>query len=129
MFAFRWLTFVLVGASLLSVGPVRSSPVIGPYREQDLHDKRRARMEAHETYEFSDVFRVNQRACVMVEGDHKPVVDLTVRVFDAARKLVAQDTAGGDFVFVTWYPPRTEKYTIEISSNGDQYNELDIVLK
>jgi hypothetical protein len=82
-----------------------------------------------ETYEFRDVFRANQRACVIVEGDHNPTMNLQIKVFDTAGSLVAADTGGGDFIAVMWYPPRTQEYRIAITGDGQQYNDLDIVVK
>ena len=82
-----------------------------------------------QSYSFTDTFRGNERACVIIEGDHKPVMDLRVVVKDKYNNVVAQDVAGGDFVSAIWYPPRTQEYTITISGNGSVENYLYIVVK
>jgi hypothetical protein len=127
----RSLGWLLLGVAVMQVSPVVGSPVAGQHRIGELlrNGQRRLRLEPGSTERFSDTFLVNQRACVMVEGDHDPVTNLTIRVIDSKGTVVAEDKAGGDFVFVTWYPPKTQAYQIEISSDGKMYNNLDVVVK
>jgi len=119
----------ILGLALLAIGPVQSSPLRGHYREPQLRNEKRGRLQVGATYEFRDTFRANQRACVIVEGDHKPPMNLTIKVHDLAGNLVAGDNAGGDFVAVMWYPPRTQEYRIAITGDGNDFNDLDIVVK
>lgn len=78
------------------------------------------------------VFAAGQRACVIVIGDHKPVVDLEIKVYDAKKNLVAYDRGqepAQDFVAVMWYPPREERYEIVINSYGKVHNECSVAIK
>ena len=82
--------------------------------------------------ELSKTFVAGQRACVIVIGDHKPVVDVEVKVYDPRNNLVAQDRGqdpAPDFVAVMWYPPRQERYRIVIHSYGKEYNKCSIAIK
>ena len=84
--------------------------------------------------QFSEkkTFRGGERACVFVIGDHQPVVELTVTIYDAAGKVVAQDKGQGaaaDFVAAIWYPPRTAEYRIEVLSPGKEFNKCYIAIK
>jgi hypothetical protein len=81
------------------------------------------------TAEFKEAFRGGRRACVIVKGDHRPVVDLAVFVYDANGRLVAKDEGRGDFVTAIWYPPRDATYRIVIQSPGKDYNDCYIVVK
>jgi hypothetical protein len=118
----------ILGIVFLSIGPLQSSPLRGHYREQRLKNEKHARLSAGATYDFRDSFRANQRACVIVEGDHNPKVNLTVKVFDSSGNLVASDNKG-DFLAAIWYPSRTQEYLVSITSDGSEFNDLDIVVK
>lgn len=123
----RFMTLALLAWLLLSTAPARPGPVAGGYRS--LAPQMRLKIDPKQTARIRDTFLANERACVMLEGDHKPPMNLTVKIFDHDGKLVAQDT-GPDYVAVTWYPPRTEEYTIEVShDNKEVYNLVDFVLK
>jgi len=124
----KCLVFAIFSIVLLGMGSVQSSPLRGHYREAQLTNDKRRRLQVGSAYEFRDTFRANQRACVIVEGDHKPPTNLTIKVFDAAGNQVASDS-GGDILAVMWYPPRTQDYVVSITGDGDQYNDLDIVVK
>jgi hypothetical protein len=124
----KHLLLAILGLVLLGMSPGQSSPLRGHYREAHLRNEKRSRLKVGGTYEFRDTFHANQRACVIVEGDHKPIMNLTVKVFDAAGNQVASDT-GGDILAVMWYPPRTQDYVVSITGDGDEYNDLDIVVK
>jgi len=128
----RRAILAVVGALILNMAPAAGSPVKGHYREPVVVSEQaidRAILNPHATYTFSETFRGNERACIIIEGDHKPVMDLRVTVKDPFNNVVAQDTAGGDFVSVIWYPPRTQAYTISITGNGNVENYLYIVVK
>jgi hypothetical protein len=119
---------------LLFTGAAQTSPVDGPYREQSAGRKRKV-LEERGKVRFQCRFVGNERACVIVKGDHDPVMDLVVKVFDRQGKLIAQDN-GGDVLAVIWYPPRSEDYFIEINQDPadktafkDGYNALYIAVK
>jgi hypothetical protein len=114
---------------LLWIGVAWSSSIRGHYREAHLKEEKFARLRAGGTYEFVDVFRGNQRACVIIEGDHNPIINLTVKVFDSAGKEVAVDNGGGDVIAAMWYPPRTQEYRVVVGGDGAEFNDLDIVVK
>jgi hypothetical protein len=81
------------------------------------------------TADFQEAFRGGRRACVIVKGDHRPVVDLALSVYDANGRLVAKDEGRGDFVAAVWYPPRDATYRIVIHNPGKEYNDCYIVVK
>jgi hypothetical protein len=82
--------------------------------------------------QFIKTYAADQRACVVVIGDHNPVVDLEIKVYDSKNQLIAADRGQGsarDFVAVMWYPPRQETYRIEVCSYGQEYNQCSIAFK
>jgi hypothetical protein len=84
------------------------------------------------TLEFSKDFAAGQRACVIAVGDHKPVVDVEIQVYDSKQNLIAQDKGqepAKDFAAVIWYPPTQENYRIVVLSYGKEYNEVYIAIK
>jgi hypothetical protein len=84
------------------------------------------------TLEFSKLFAAGQRACVIVIGDHDPIVDVEVEVYDSRNKLVARDRGqepAQDFVAVMWYPPRQETYRIVINSYGKVENKCSVAIR
>jgi hypothetical protein len=94
-----------------------------------VEDVGRRTVEAGKTYDFYDVFRGNQRACVIVEGDHRDQRgSLTLKVTDGTGNFVASD-GGGDCLAVIWYPSKNQRYRISITNNGASANQLDIVVK
>jgi hypothetical protein len=125
----RCMLLLVVGAVLLGVGSASSSPVKGPRRQQHDENKKRGRLEPKSKYVWREAFRGNERACVLVEGDHKPVENLKVVVTDVQGNVVARDDGPGDFVVAIWYPPRTAEYVITITGDGKEYDDLDIVVK
>jgi hypothetical protein len=84
-------------------------------------------------------FKGGRRACVIVEGDHNPVVPVILEVHDEKGKLVgvdnprqhaASDNApGNDVCAVIWYPPRDGYYKITIKNLGTQWNQCWIAIK
>jgi hypothetical protein len=131
----RWTVLAVVSAVLLGVGSAASSPVKGPRRQPLDDSKRRGRLETGSKYVWREAFRGNERACVLVEGDHKPSENLKIVVTDARGNIVARDDGPGDFVCAIWYPPRTGDYVITITGDakvrgdGKDYDDLDIVVK
>jgi hypothetical protein len=131
----RATMWMLVGLSLLCTAPARTSPVDGP-RQQDTPSAKTPflRLLPGTTNRFTSTFAGNERACVIVVGDHDPVMKLVVKVYDSQKKLVREDS-GGDVLAVIWYPPHTEEYTIEIHKDAadptqfKQYNDLYVVVK
>jgi hypothetical protein len=98
-------------------------PLKGPHAMSKVH------VLAKGQTEFEEVFQGGRRACVIAVGDHKPVVDIGISVYDAAKRLVAEDNGGGDYVAAIWYPPRDAKYKIVVKNDGVEYNEMYIVFK
>jgi hypothetical protein len=70
--------------------------------------------------EFTVTFRGGERACVIVRGDHKPLVPLDVTVFDKDGAVVARDESERDFLAVFWVPPRTAEYRIVVRNKGKE---------
>ncbi len=78
-------------------------------------------------------FRAGQRACVILVGDHDPVVPMVVEIRDAGGKVVARDEPGkasakasekgNDVCAVIWYPPRDGYYSIAITNPAKDYNK------
>jgi hypothetical protein len=82
--------------------------------------------------QYQKAFRAGERACVIVIGDHDPIVDVEVKVYDAKDNLVAQDRGkdpAPDFVAVMWYPPREQTYRIVVNSYGSVENKCYVAFK
>jgi hypothetical protein len=130
-------TVFLVVFALLGLVPVGSgSPVEGPSwarkRVPAGSVDEGGKISEPGTYEFSKVYAAGQRACVIVIGDHKPVVDVEIKVFDARNNLIVQDRGQApaqDFAAVMWYPPRQETYRVAVHSYGKEFNECSIAIK
>jgi hypothetical protein len=75
------------------------------------------------------VFKGNERACVILIGDHEPVVDLVLSIYDSDNNLVTRDDPGGDYCAAIWYPTRDAAYTIEVENRGQQWNKCWIAFK
>jgi hypothetical protein len=127
----RITAFAIFGVLLLIIGAAKAGPTIGGhYREQFRGKLDRRVLAEGNSYEFREDFRANERACVIVEGDQvEKSAKLSLEVFDAAGKLVAADTAGGNCVVAIWFPPRTQQYRIAIKNGGSHPHRLDIVVK
>ena len=119
----RWLFLALVvGGSLGAANLALSSPVDG---SRSTHE----RVGEMSDRTLVERFRGGERACVIVRGDHKPVVNVEVHISDDKGRPITKDVGGGDLVAVTWYPPRDGNYTIRIVNHGKEYNECYVVLK
>jgi hypothetical protein len=122
----RW-TWLLLGGILAGALAGGSPGQAGPFdgglgTYQKLDGRSKVRLEPI-------VFKGNERACVIFVGDHEPVVELAIKVYDENNKLVAQDDPGGDFCAAIWYPPRDAAYTIEVENRGDEWNKCWIAIK
>jgi len=122
----------------VATGAVLAGPVDGPssFRLQVPSTKGEQVGEA----EFVREFRGGQRACVIVVGDHDPVVELEVRVYETEKdstaegKLVARDGGGKDVLGAVWVPARTGPYRIVILNPSpfgpkNPYNRCYIAVK
>ena len=113
---FAGLTFSLIAATVFAGG------VAGP-RHMRLNVPASQTGEPGEA-SIKQEFKGGQRASIVVLGDHRPVVDLKIQVFeDSSGKLVAQDGGGGDVVGVSWIPPRKGFYRIVVQ-NPSKYVEV-----
>jgi hypothetical protein len=84
-------------------------------------------------------FKGGERACVVVMGDHKPVVPDVLDIRDDQGRLIGRDepargvgapnALGNDVAAVIWYPPRDGYYRITIESHGVEYNDVYIALR
>jgi hypothetical protein len=82
-------------------------------------------------------FRGGERACVIVMGDHDPVMSITVEVYELrslesgkdGKPVARADSGRGDLVSVIWYPPRDEEYVIIVYTDGRVYNDCYISIK
>jgi hypothetical protein len=141
----RALGLLLLSAGLLlCTGPGRASSFRGPWGEY-------VRVQARATLVLDKKtpvpgergmltplgdhlkFRAGQRACVILMGDHDPIVPMVIEIRDEAGKVVARDEPGkgvekadekgNDLCAVAWYPPRDGYYSITIKNSGKQYNK------
>ena len=109
-----------------------ASPIKGTYSFKEKLSGQSVSPEGKKTpgqFEIKETFRGGRRACVIVQGDHDPVVDLGVYVYDSNQQLVAKDDGRGDIVAAIWYPPRDGSYKIVVHNSGEQWNRCYIVVK
>jgi hypothetical protein len=78
---------------------------------------------------ITERFAGGERACVIVRGDHKPVEDLIIEVYDENKNLVTKDDGKGDYAVVVWYPPQDGDYTIVLKHAQADYNRCYLVIK
>lgn len=119
----RIVLFLAVGSALCFATLGSSSPLTG---KRNLGVKR---IEGTDFITFKEKFRGGERACILVKGDHNPVVDLGVAVYDEKDRLVVKDEGGGEYVAAIWYPPRDAVYKIKIVNSGTQHNMCYISMK
>jgi len=100
---------------LLAVTATWAGPVNGPPSAEHAI---RCAGEEPTAREFTVTYRGGERACVIVRGDHKPLVPLDVTVLDKNGAVVARDESEGDFLAVFWVPPRTTEYRIVVRNKG-----------
>jgi hypothetical protein len=122
---------IYAGLLLLALVPFsRSAPVDGSFWQRKEIGAASAGQPGMTP--FSRTYAAGQRACVIVIGDHDPVVDVEIKVYDSKEQIVAEDRGSEqakDFVAVMWYPPRQETYRIEVYNYGQQYNKCSIAIK
>jgi hypothetical protein len=113
-------------AALLLAGIAEASPLQGQGALQK-------KVLGGEVLQFKVKFKGGERACVIVIGDHRPVVALDLKVEDDKGTLIGQDKNGGDFCAVIWYPPRDAEYVISVAvpHNGQEedYDTLYVAVK
>jgi hypothetical protein len=78
-------------------------------------------------------FRGGERACVIVSGDHDPIVPVTVAIYEEStqRKLFEDISSqqAPDIVAAIWYPPRDGHYVVEITNKSKEYNGLTVSIR
>ena len=81
-------------------------------------------------------FRANERAAVIIRGDHNPVADLEIVIFEAGGngQPVAHGKGSKDLVAAVWTPLRTGEYRILFRnsapfSKSNPYNECYVAFK
>lgn len=74
-------------------------------------------------------FEGGKRACVIIVGDHNPVVNLQVEILDEQGRSIAKDEGRGDFAGVVFYPPVTATYTVRLVNPQSEFNECYFVMK
>jgi hypothetical protein len=123
----RWAAVLVgcLGVVLLLHNLGQASPLAG----RPAPSERRVEANTRTAILKNEIFKGGERACVIVEGDHKPVINLVLEVRDAENKLVARDNAGGDICAVIWYPPRTGAYTIWLENKQNDYNIITLVVQ
>lgn len=77
-------------------------------------------VSANKTDEYSVRFRGGEQAIVVVSGDGD--TDLDLYVYNSSGDLVAKDADYSDDCVVSWYPSRTQTYTIRIVNRGNIAN-------
>jgi hypothetical protein len=120
----RLITLAVLAVLASASGLVEGSPQEGGIAIP------RVRLEAQDKRRLPPLrFKGNERACAILMGDHRPVVDLAIYVYDEKGTLVAKDDAGLDYCAAIWYPPRTATYTIVLENKGREYNDCYLSLK
>jgi len=118
--------FLLLAALLLWTNLVGAGPAKGP----ELNVRRFVLPAGHPGKRtIKERFVGGERACVLLYGDHNPVEELWIRVYDDKNNLVAQDEGKGDFSIVVWYPPSDGDFTIEIRHDSAEFNKCYLVIK
>lgn len=92
-----------------------------------------------ENDEFVIECRANQQTSILIRGDHAPVTDLEVLVYELSAdkgegKLVARDKGTGDLIGTVWIPAKTAQYRIVIRnpapfSEQNPYNRCYVTIK
>src|SRR4051794_34343473 len=96
----RWASWILPALLFLPTAGT-SGPLDGPKRVAGLDLP--GGFPGEQT--FALAFEGGQRACVILKGDHRPIVNLGIEVYDEEKRLVAKDDGVGDYAAVIWYPP------------------------
>ncbi len=135
------LTLLLITAGLLVAPALQAGPVRGPFSTYIVVEARATLILDKQTSlggqrgRLGDYlkFRGGRRACVIVVGDHKPIVPLVLEIHDEKGNLVARDepakgvddpkAVGNDVCAAIWYPPRDGYYRITIRNSGEEFNK------
>lgn len=123
----------------LSIGYAVAGPTRGVINRDDFQVPASAAEGVPGEAELIEEFRGNQRARVIVKGDHQPITDLEVLVYEVSttggeEKLVARDKGTRDLVGIVWTPPRTGMYRIVIRNPAPQsrtnpYNKCYVTVR
>ena len=142
----RALALLLIPAGLLFGPDLKASPVrghIGLYVRVEAKDKlviSKATPLGSEGIVLGDhlKFRGGRRACVIVVGDHKPIVPVVLEIHDEKGNLIGRSepgkgventkAAGNDVCAVIWYPPRDAYYRITIHNSGREFNKCWVAI-
>jgi len=129
-----WVAALCAGVAVLALARLGTgAPVKGPYGVREAVRVGGAGevggKQTPGTVSLSETFRGGQRACVLLDGDHKPPAPLSIFVYDQANQLVAKDESDIDYAAAIWYPPRDGAYRIEIHNFGKDYNDVRVVMK
>jgi hypothetical protein len=123
----RFGLLLAVGLVVVACPLANTSPTGGQFRTSP---EKRIKIGAGDKWKAPAItFKGGERACVIVEGDHRPVVDLFLTVYDADGKVVAEDRRGGDLCAVVWYPPVDGDYTLEVHNTGTVFNAISLSFK
>lgn len=118
----RWFLILALMGTIGGAVRVSAGPIKGPMGAK-------VRIDEKSTRAFPLEFKGGERACIIVRGDHNPVVDLHLVVKDSRGNIVAEDGGHGDIVSAIWYPERDGTYLISVTNSGVQYNECYFVAK
>lgn len=113
------LTAVLSLACIL-FQDAQAQPVNGP-----LH--RHTRVEGYDTDWYEVTLRGGELTTIVVDGDGD--TDLDLFVYNQAGRLVAIDNDELDYCVVSFRPPFTGKYRIEVRNLGSVFNRYSISVR
>jgi hypothetical protein len=125
----RFVCLGVLALGLLAQGDVGGGPVVPRYKGAPEKCWEGRRVEANSSRYLQDRFSGGERASVILIGDHDPVMDLALYVYDADGNCVARDDDGGDTCAVEWYPPQTARYSIEVRNRGRLYNATRLSIR
>lgn len=108
--------------ALLALGVSWAGPISGGTTKH-------VQIEPKDTHVEKVRFKGGRRACVIVEGDHQPIVNIHLSIKDLRGATVTEDRAGGDVCSVIWYPAHDADYVITISHEGNIFNRCLIAIK
>jgi hypothetical protein len=127
---------VLLWGRLGEAGPVPGNAVLKPRVDGNSEitiDKGSRSVGEHTK------FKGGQRACVIVMGNHDPVMPVVLEIHDDQGNLVGRDTPaagvgdpkakGNDVCAVIWYPPRDGYYRITVKNQGERRNVCWMAIK
>jgi hypothetical protein len=120
------VVFGLIAA--VSAGPVKG-PIVQVTKAQEAVISSSGEVVG-DPIQYEAEFEAGKRAMACVQGDHLPVVPVTIQVFDSQKKLVAEHRPKADVAAVVWYPERRQKYTVVVQHLGTKdWNRLTVILR